>query len=88
METGVFVEECDIVWLKKNIKGSNRHFDHFYQWRSPFIHLYYIKGNTNADLKASLFVCVHMKTYPENFAFSILRILELFASEVCKILKR
>ena len=26
--------------------------------------------------------------YPENFAFLILRILELFAREVCKFLKK
>ena len=28
------------------------------------------------------------KQYPENFAFLILRILELFAREVCKFLKK
>ena len=35
-----------------------------------------------ADLKISLNVCVDKKQYPENFAFLILRILELFAREV------
>ena len=29
-----------------------------------------------------------LKKYPENFAFSILRIIELFAREVCKFLKK
>ena len=43
---------------------------------------------TNADLKISLDVCVHIKKYPENFAFSILRILELFAREVCNFFKK
>ena len=28
------------------------------------------------------------KQYPENFTFLILRILELFAREVCKFLKK
>ena len=28
------------------------------------------------------------KQYPENFAFLILRILELFAREVCKFFKK
>ena len=32
-------------------------------------------------------VCVYIKKYPENFAFLILRILELSAREVCKFLK-
>ena len=29
-----------------------------------------------------------LKQYPENFAFLILRILELFTREVCKFLKK
>ena len=29
-----------------------------------------------------------LKQYPENFAFLILRILELFAREVCKFIKK
>ena len=29
-----------------------------------------------------------LKPYPENFAFLILRILELFIREVCKFLKK
>ena len=29
-----------------------------------------------------------LKQYPENFAFLILRILELFAHEVCTFLKK
>ena len=41
---------------------------------------------TNVDLKISLYVCVHIKQYPENFAFLILRNLKLFAREVCKFL--
>ena len=44
-------------------------------------------GLANADLKISLYVCVHIKTIHEHFAFLILRILELFAHEVCKFLK-
>ena len=34
---------------------------------------------TNADFKISLHVCVQ-KQHPENFAFLILRILELFTN--------
>ena len=39
-------------------------------------------------MKISLYVCFYIKTIPENFAFLILRILELFAREVCKFLKK
>ena len=42
--------------------------------------------STNADLKIFPDVCVHIKQYTENFAFLILRILELFVPEVCKFL--
>ena len=31
---------------------------------------------------------VFIKQYPENFTFLILRILELFAREICKFLKK
>ena len=43
---------------------------------------------TNADLKISLYVRVHVKTHPQNFAFLILRFLELFTREICKFLKK
>ena len=43
---------------------------------------------TKADLKIPLQVCVHIKQYPENFASLILRILELFARQVCKFLTK
>ena len=43
---------------------------------------------TNADLKISLYVCVHLKTIPENFAFLILRILQLFSREVCETFQK
>ena len=44
---------------------------------------------TNADLEISVYVFVYIKTkYPENFASFILRILDLFAREVCKFLKK
>ena len=36
----------------------------------------------------SLYLRVHIKQYPENFAFLILRLLELFKREVCKYLKK
>ena len=35
----------------------------------------------------SMFVLI-WKQYPENFAFLALRILDLFAGEVCKFLKK
>ena len=41
----------------------------------------------NADLKISQYVCVHV-CVPENFTFLILGILELFAREICKFLKK
>ena len=41
------------------------------------------KRYTNADLKISLYVCVHIKKIPKDFAFLIQRILELYAHGVC-----
>ena len=38
-------------------------------------------------MEISLYVCDHLKKYPENFAFLILWILELFTRGVCKFLK-
>ena len=35
-----------------------------------------------------MFVCVHIQQYTENFAFLILRILELFAREICNFFKK
>ena len=43
---------------------------------------------TNTDLKISLYVCVYVKKHPENFAFLIVRILELFTREVYKFIKK
>ena len=39
-------------------------------------------------LKISVYVRVHIKHYPEKFAFLILRILELFTCEVCIFLQK
>ena len=39
----------------------------------------------NADLEVSLCVRVHIKKYPENFVFFILRILKLFTRKVCEM---
>ena len=39
----------------------------------------------NADLKISLYVRVHIKIIPENSAFLISEILELYTRKVCKI---
>ena len=43
---------------------------------------------TNADLEISIYVCVHAKTIPRKFRILIQRILELFAREVYKFLKK
>ena len=43
---------------------------------------------TNADLKIFQYICVHVKQCPENFAFLILRTLELFAHEVYEFPKK
>ena len=48
----------------------------------------YIKG-TPMQIWKSPYVFVFMwKQYPENVAFLILRILQLFAREVCKFIKK
>ena len=43
---------------------------------------------TNADLKSPIMFVFIEKQYSENIAFLILRILELFAREDCKFLKK
>ena len=48
----------------------------------------YIKHHNNVDLKIYLYACVHKKQYLEKFVFLILKILELFAREVCKFFKK
>ena len=42
--------------------------------------------HTNAHLESSLYVCLHIKTIRGKFRFLILRIIEIFAREVCKFL--
>ena len=39
----------------------------------------------NADLKISLYVCVHIKMIPLKCRILILRIIELFRRRVCKM---
>ena len=46
---------------------------------------FFVQRYTNADLKISLYVCVHFKTIAWSL---ILRILELFARGVYKFLKK
>ena len=48
----------------------------------------FLERYANADLKISLYVCIHIKQYLENFAFLILKILKLFAPDVCKFHKK
>ena len=47
-----------------------------------------IKGTLMQIWKSSYMFVLMDKQYPENFAFLILRNLELFAREVCKFLKK
>ena len=53
-----------------------------------FLCLHSIKSTHMVDLKISLYVSVNIKTIPVNFAFLILRILELFAREAYKLRKK
>ena len=46
----------------------------------------YIKGTLMQIWKSYMFVFI-WKQYPESFTFLILRILELFALELCKFLR-
>ena len=50
--------------------------------------LFYIKGTLKQIWKSPTVFVFIWKQYPENFAFLILRILKLFACEVCKFLKK
>ena len=47
-----------------------------------------MKTYTNADLKISLDLCIHMKEYPESFTFWIQTILELFTREIYRFNKK
>ena len=47
-----------------------------------------ILGYTNEIRKSRYMFVLISKQYPENFTFLLLRILELFAREVCKCLKK
>ena len=46
-----------------------------------------IERYTDADLKISLFLWIHLKLYVENFSFIFLINLELFTRKVCVFLK-
>ena len=50
--------------------------------------LFYIKGILKQIWKSPTVFVFIWKQYPENFAFLILKILKLFAREVCKLLKK
>ena len=47
-----------------------------------------LKGTLIQIWKSPYMLVFTLKQYPENFAFFILRILELFAREVCRFLKK
>ena len=48
----------------------------------------FLKGTLMQIWKSPYKFVFILKRYPENFAFLIQRILELFAREVCKFLKK
>ena len=52
---------------------------------SELFHIIFSQRYTNADLKISLYVRVHIKYYPENFAFLILGVFELYSRKICEI---
>ena len=54
----------------------------------PIVFFYNIKGALTQIRKPSYMFVLIQKQYPENFAFLMLRILELSAREVCKFLKK
>ena len=53
-----------------------------------FIDFLAIKGTLMQILRSPYMFEFIKKQYPENFTFWILRIIELFPREVCKILKK
>ena len=50
--------------------------------------IYFIKGTLMQIWKSPYIFVVIKKHYPENLAFLVLRIVELFAREVCRFLKK
>ena len=82
---------CNLIWYCMHL-----HWSHLKNLMSEFYKaivlrlklLFYIKGTLKQIWKSPTVFVFIWKQYPENFAFFILRILKLFAREVCKFLKK
>ena len=63
-------------------------FDEQEEWTLNIYNNYITKGILMQIWKSPYMFVFMQKQYPENFAFLILRILELFSCEVCKFLRK
>ena len=90
-QSKAFDPPCNIFALDKvplsqtySFSGSVKKIKIFFGYVN--LHVHYWKFE-NIYLKNSLYAFVYIK-YPEKFAFLILRILELFAREICRFVKK
>ena len=82
---------CNFIWYRMHL-----HWPHLKNLKFEFYKtivlrlklLFYIKGTLKQIWKSPTVFVFIWKQYPKNFPFLILRILKLFAHEVCKFLKK
>ena len=82
---------CNFIWYRMHLHWShlkNLMFE-FYKTIVLWLKiLFYIKSTLKQIWKSPTVFVFIWKQYPENLAFLILRILNLFAWEVCEFLKK
>ena len=87
----VYFFVCNFIWYRMHLHWSHSKslMFEFYKtivlWWKLF---FYIKGTLKQIWKSPTVFVFIWKQYPENLAFLILRILKLFAWEVCEFLKK
>ena len=82
---------CNFIWYRMHLHWSHLKNLMFEFYKTIVLRLkllFYIKGTLKQIWKSPIVFVLIWKQYPENLAFLILRILELFAFEVCKFLKK
>ena len=87
----VYFFVCYLIWDRMHLHWSHLKNLMFEFYKTIVLRLkllFYIKGTLKHIWKSPTVFVFIWKQYPENFAFLILRILKLFAREVCKSLKK
>ena len=82
---------CKFIWYRMHLQWSqltNLMFEIYKTILLQFKLLFYIEGTLMQIWKSPTGFVFIWKQYPENFTFLFLRIVKLFACEVCKFLKK